>query len=65
MCNRIGAEGEVVFCGESTVVDPDGRVLAKADSSQILLVADIDLSKVGAARAKRPYLTLRRPETYR
>lgn len=64
MCNRVGSEGEVVFCGESVVVDPNGRIVAKASTSPELLVADIDLAEVALARYKRPYLTLRRPETY-
>ena len=64
MCNRVGAEGEAVFCGESTVVDPDGNVVAKGTATESLVIADIDLSHVAAARAKRPYLPLRRPDLY-
>jgi beta-ureidopropionase len=64
MCNRVGAEGDAVFCGESMVVDPDGKVIARADAGETLLVVDIDLAQVAAARARRPYLSLRRPEMY-
>jgi predicted amidohydrolase len=64
MCNRIGREGNTVFCGESMVVDPHGEVVAKATEVEELLVTDLDLSHVGVARAKRPYLSLRRPELY-
>jgi predicted amidohydrolase len=64
MCNRVGTEGDVVFCGESIVVDPDGTVVFKAGSAETLAVVDIDLSRVEAARRKRPYLSLRRPELY-
>lgn len=64
MCNRVGPEGGVVFCGESIVVDPDGRVVVKASTEETLLLADIDLSQVPAARTKRPYLILRRPDMY-
>jgi predicted amidohydrolase len=64
MCNRVGAEGGAVFCGESTVVDPDGNVAAKAGASETLTVADIDLHQVVRAREKRPYLSLRRPDMY-
>jgi len=64
MCNRVGAEGEVVFCGESIVVDPYGNVVAKAGTSADLLVTDIDLGAVETARGMRPYLALRRPEMY-
>ena len=64
MCNRVGPENGVLYCGESTVVDPEGNVLTKADGAEALVVTDIDLSRVPAARAKRPYLTLRRPVMY-
>ena len=64
MCNRVGKEGDVTFCGDSTVVDPDGNVIVKAGEGEELVLADIDLSQVEAARRKRPYLSLRRPELY-
>ena len=64
MCNRVGAEGEVLFCGESTVVDPNGNVVEKGSRADALIVADIDLSEVQLARDKRPYLLLRWPEMY-
>lgn len=62
MYNRVGAEGEVVFCGESMVVDPDDNVVVKADTTEALIIADIDLHQVAIARAKRTYISLRRPE---
>lgn len=37
MCNRVGQEGEMEFSGESTVVDPNGVVLAKADDTEQIL----------------------------
>ncbi len=64
-CNRVGVEGKMQFYGESTVVDPHGSIAAKAGEDEELLVVDIDLSMVGVARRDRPYLDLRRPETYR
>jgi len=64
MCNRVGPEGAVVFCGGSIVVDPHGNVVAKADDQEGVVVADIDLAEVGIARSKRPYLSLRRPDLY-
>lgn len=64
MCNRVGQENGVVYCGESIVVDPEGEVLTKADGAEALMVTDIDLTRVPAARAKRPYLSLRRPVMY-
>lgn len=64
MCNRVGREGDAVFCGESTVVDPDGAVIFKANESEGLSIVDIDLAKVETSRRSRPYLSLRRPEAY-
>jgi predicted amidohydrolase len=64
MCNRVGREGTVVFCGQSTVVDPYGNIVGKGNCSEDLVIADIDLGQVEAARSKRPYLTLRRPDSY-
>lgn len=64
MCNRIGREGEVVFCGESTLVDPNGKVVVKAGACEELLIADIDTEEVALAQKERPYLSLRRREMY-
>jgi N-carbamoylputrescine amidase len=64
MCNRVGREGDAEFCGESIVVDSDGGVVFKAEDSDGLFVVDLDLRRVDSSRRKRPYLPLRRPETY-
>lgn len=65
MCNRVGREGDTVFCGESIVVDPAGAVVAKADDREGILLADLDLEQIVSERRRRPYLELRRPETFR
>jgi predicted amidohydrolase len=64
MCNRVGEEGDVIFCGDSMVVDPDGNVIVKGGETEDLVFANLDSNKVEAARRKRPYLSLRRPEFY-
>lgn len=64
MCNRVGAEGEVVFCGESIVVDANGKVIGKSGQAEDLLIVDVDLPQAVRARNTRPYLSLRRPELY-
>jgi predicted amidohydrolase len=64
MCNRVGREGKMVFCGDSVVVGPEGNVIAKAGEGEDLVLTTLDLSQVEAARRKRPYLSLRRPEHY-
>jgi predicted amidohydrolase len=63
-CNRVGIEDEMEFYGDSLIIDPWGDIVAKAGSAADLLVVDIDLAKVGEARAERPYLKLRRSECY-
>ena len=52
------------FAGESIAVDANGALLAKADDKEQLLYADIDLAQTAKTKAKRPYLSLRRLETY-
>jgi len=65
MCNRVGAEGEMDFSGESIVADANGNCLLLADDSEGIFYADIDMAQSAAIRAKRPYTSLRRPEWYR
>jgi predicted amidohydrolase len=64
MCNRVGVEDDVVFGGESMVVNPDGCVIAKAGAEEQLVISDIDLLQASEARARRPYLSLRRKECF-
>ena len=65
MCNRVGVEDEMEFCGESIVIDPFGNVLTKANDKEQILYADIDLGMVKVAQNERPYIKLRRPEFYK
>ncbi len=65
MCNRVGQEGELVFSGESVVVDPGGEVIAKADDREQILYATVDYAMVEKCREKRPYLKFRRPDLYK
>ncbi len=64
MCNRVGVEFGMEFCGQSIVVDCDGKVIFKADDSEQLIVQDVDLSLTKKSRADRPYLTTRRKDMY-
>ncbi len=65
LVNRVGREGELDFAGESFVVDPDGRVIARAPRGlDHILYADCDLSKNAASHAARHFLEDRRPEVY-
>ncbi len=64
MCNRVGLEGEMHFCGESIVIDPNGDIVAKADDTEQILYADIDFGMIVEVRKNRPFLELRRPGEY-
>jgi predicted amidohydrolase len=65
MCNRVGTEGDMVFAGESIAVDADGNVIVKADDTEQLIFAELDLRTVGKVRSRKPYTSLRRTEWYR
>ncbi|HYV96300.1 MAG TPA: nitrilase-related carbon-nitrogen hydrolase, partial [Gemmatimonadaceae bacterium] len=57
LCGLVGSEGGKAFQGGSLVVGPHGDVRARAPvMSEALLVADIDLSDLGRARADAPML---------
>ncbi len=64
MCNRVGQEDQMSFSGESIVVDPNGDVIVKANATEQIIYADLDLDMVAKCRQQRPYLRLRRPEVY-
>jgi predicted amidohydrolase len=65
MCNRVGTEGDMVFAGESILIDPNGTVIVKADDTERLIFAEIDLQSVGKVRSGKPYTNLRRTEWYK
>lgn len=72
LCNRVGEEAheagveeELTFAGESFVVDPEGRLLARgARLEEDLVMADLDLSQVKASAARKLFFRHRRPELY-
>jgi len=65
LCNRVGAEPQLTFAGESFVCDPAGRVIAQAaEGSEEVLLCDLDLQQVPASHARRLFLRDRRPELY-
>ncbi len=66
LCNRVGDEGSLVFAGESFVVDPEGRVLARGRSGEEdLLICNLDLDLAARSTARRLFWKDRRPELYR
>ena len=63
--NRVGQEGKLTFWGQSFVVDPFGRIIAKAsDDHEEVLVVDCDLKKIEETRQNWPFLRDRRIDSY-
>ncbi len=65
LANRVGKEDVDEFAGESFVVDPGGRVVARAGAGKDeILYAECDLSEAGRSFARRHFLKDRRPDLY-
>ncbi|MBM3108236.1 carbon-nitrogen hydrolase family protein [Pseudomonas sp. P66] len=62
--NYCAAEDEIHYCGQSSIVGPDGSILAMASRDPCLLMADLELQRVHEGRANTPYLHDLRPELY-
>lgn len=63
--NRYGNEGIVQFYGSSFIVDPFGRILARAGrEGDEVLVAELDLDHRRDWLELFPFFATRRPETY-
>lgn len=66
LVNRVGRETLDHFAGESYVVGPSGRVLARAPrGKEVILFADLDLDEIARSPARRHFLRDRRPGAYR
>ena len=66
LANRVGLEGKLHFSGESFVVDPEGRVLARGRSlEEDLVLTDVDLAACRTSTARKLFWKDRRPELYR
>lgn len=62
--NRAGREGDLVYCGRSCVVAPDGADLARAGRGEETIVADLDPERLRRSRMLNTHLRDRRPELY-
>lgn len=55
--NYAGRDDTGTYLGSSCIVGPDGRDLARAGRDEEVIVADIDLARIGQMRKRLPYLT--------
>ncbi|MCO7564319.1 carbon-nitrogen hydrolase family protein [Pseudomonas sp. S 311-6] len=62
--NYCGAEGEIQYCGQSSIIGPDGSLLAMAGRSECQLLAELEHECVVQGRAAFPYLTDLRRELH-
>jgi predicted amidohydrolase len=62
--NRVGTEGSTKFFGGSFIADPNARILKKADDTEQIILADIDLSYPKKMQEAWRFLKERRPDLY-
>lgn len=66
VCNRVGRDGGVSFGGSSCIIDPYGKLVAKATKSrEEIIIAEVNLELVRTSRKSMPVLNNRRPDLYR
>ncbi len=65
VANRVGRDGDLNFFGSSFVVDPFGRIIARAgDDAEESLEAEIDFATIESARRALPFLRDLRLDLY-
>jgi len=65
LVNRVGKESVIHFSGESFVVDPQGKIIARAPRGKdFILYADCDFQRIHNSHAKKHFLQDRRPDFY-
>ncbi|MEE4919660.1 carbon-nitrogen hydrolase family protein [Pseudomonas alliivorans] len=62
--NYCGSEGEIRYCGLSSVCAPDGSRPALAAQDERLLIANLDRVQLAQARTVNDYFKDRRPDVY-
>ena len=63
--NYCGAEGEIQYCGQSSIIGPDGSLLAMAGREECQLLADLEHERVVKGREAFPYLADLRRDLHR
>ena len=62
--NYCGHEGEIHYCGQSSIAAPNGKQIALAEQDETLLVATLQRQQLTDAKTGNFYLADRRPELY-
>ncbi len=62
--NYCGHEGDIHYCGQSSIAAPDGQRIAQAGLDETLIVGTLERQAILDARAANHYLQDRRPELY-
>jgi agmatine deiminase len=62
--NRTGTEGDIEFFGGSFICDAFGNVLARAGSSEEIVISPVDFTMNGRVRDSWGFFRNRRPDTY-
>ncbi|WP_137820722.1 carbon-nitrogen hydrolase family protein [Pseudomonas sp. 2FG] len=62
--NYCGSEGEIQYCGLSSIAAPDGARIAQAGLDEALIIGTLDRDLMQASRAINSYFKDRRPELY-
>lgn len=62
--NYCGSEGEIQYCGLSSICAPDGRRIGLAGQDEALVVADLDRQAMSESQAINTYFKDRRPGFY-
>ena len=64
--NRVGREDQVIYCGLSKIVGPQGEVIAEASpDKEDIIYGDVDIKQIMAERKNEPILRSIRSEIYR
>ena len=63
-CNQIGEKYNMTAYGHSMVIDPWGKVIARAEDKPCVLMAEIDLERIDEVRSQIPSLLNRRADLY-
>ncbi|MDY7562209.1 carbon-nitrogen hydrolase family protein [Pseudomonas sp. 10B1] len=62
--NYCGSEGDIHYCGLSSIAAPDGSRIAQAAEDETLIIGTLDRQLMNGSRAINTYFNDRRPDLY-